>query len=140
MQTTCIPLGENTSRKPGSGFPLTVRKELNYRAGFEAHSMEFAEGLLDWLGAEKKPHIVSDMSARIDAVLRFTAFVLSEFLEHEYVLENHDSDVFDQFQLHYLALDGFTIVTHDRDLLTRTTGSQQASRIMSFESFLRSLS
>ena len=51
----------------------------------------------------------------------------------------NDSDVFDQFQLHHLALDGYVIVTHDKKMSERTATSPQASRIMSFEDFLRSL-
>jgi hypothetical protein len=47
--------------------------------------------------------------------------------------------VFDQFQFHYLALDGFVLVSHDPDMTKRTSGSAQADRIMSFEMFLQSL-
>ena len=126
--------------RAGKRLPAAVRKELNYRADFEAHSEEFAGGLLDWLGAKSEPNLMSDMSVRLDAVLRLTAFVVSQFLEGNYSLEKNDSDVFDQFQLHYLALDRFIIVTNDADLWTRTAGSPQAPRIMSFENFLRSLS
>jgi hypothetical protein len=124
----------------GWRLPEEMRKNLKYRQSFEARAMEMTGGLLDWLGAEKTPEVVAELKSRLDPVVRFTAFVVAEFLERNYSLEKHASDVFDQFQLHYLALDGYTIVTHDRHLLTRTTGSPQASRIMSFEAFLQSLS
>ena len=68
-----------------------------------------------------------------------TISLQSDFLERDYVLEKHASDVFDQFQLHYLALDDFTLVTRDRRIRSRTAGSPQTSRIMSFEDFQRSL-
>ena len=63
--------------RTGKRLPAAVRKELNYRADFEAHSEEFAGGLLDWLGAKSEPNLMSDMSVRLDAVLRLTAFVVS---------------------------------------------------------------
>jgi hypothetical protein len=60
------------------------------------------------------------MSMRLDAVLEFTIFVTREFLLSNYSLEKHQSDVFDQFQLQYLAMDKFVIVSGDSDLSTRT--------------------
>ena len=124
----------------GWRLPVEMRKNLKYRKAFEARAMEFASGLLDWLGGEQKPEVVAELKPRLDAVVRFTAFVVAEFLEGKYSLEKNASDIFDQFQLHYLALDGFTIVSNDRHMWNRTAGSPQASRIMSFENFLRSLS
>jgi len=56
-----------------------------------------------------------------------------------YNVEKHESDVYDQFQLHYLALDRFVIVSEDRDLQTRIAHSSQAGRILSFQRFLQSL-
>jgi len=78
--------------RTGKRLPAAVRKELNYRADFEAHSEEFAGGLLDWLGAKSEPNLMSDMSVRLDAVLRLTAFVVSQFLEGNYSLEKNDSE------------------------------------------------
>jgi len=117
-----------------------MRKTLKYREAFEARSEEFTSGMLDWLGAARTPEIVPMLAPRLDAVVRFTAFVVAEFLEGKYSLENHDSDIFDQFQLHYLAQDGYIIVNNDADMWKRTAGSPQAWRIMSFEAFLQSLS
>lgn len=79
------------------------------------------------------------MTNKLDAVLEFTIYVTREFLTPDNKLENHESDVYDQFQLHYLALDRFIIISEDRDFRTRTTRSTQAGRIMSFGQFLATL-
>jgi len=79
------------------------------------------------------------MCTRLDAVLDFTIFVAREFLLRNHLLKKHQSDVFDQFQLQYLAMDRFVIVSADPDLSTRTRQSSQADRIMSFEQFLKTL-
>ena len=76
------------------------------------------------------------MSGRLDAVLEFTIFICREFLLNNYALEKHQSDVFDQFQLQYLAFQRFVIVTADPDLSKRTQESSQAPRIMTFQQFL----
>ena len=55
----------------------------------------------------------------MDAVLRFTRYVVRDFVIGKYSLTKNDSDVFDQFQLHYLALDGFVLVSHDPDMTKR---------------------
>jgi hypothetical protein len=120
--------------------PMVIVEGVKNREAFEARAMELTSGLLDWLGAEQKPEVVAEVKPRLDAVVRFTAFVVAEFLEGKYSAEKHASDVFDQFQLHYLALDGTVIVTNDRGMRTRTAESPQASRVMSFEDFLRTLS
>jgi len=65
--------------------------------------------------------------------------VAREFLLTNYSLEKHQSDVFDQFQLQYLAMDRFIIVSGDSELSARTKLSPQAARIMSFDQFLRTL-
>jgi hypothetical protein len=85
------------------------------------------------------PRVVVEISTRLDAVLDFTIFVAREFLLRNYSLEKHQSDVFDQFQLQYLAMDKYIIVSGDPDVSTRTSQSAQAARIMSFHQFLASL-
>jgi hypothetical protein len=92
--------------RTGWRLPREMRKNLKYRESFEARAMEFAGGLLDWLGADQKPEVVAELKPRLDAVVRFIAFVVAEFLEGKYSVEKRASDIFDQFQLHYLALDG----------------------------------
>jgi len=100
----------------------------------------FIKALLDWLGASTGPEVVADISARLDAVLEFTVFVAREFLvQPSYSLENNQSDIFDMFQLQYLAFDRFVIVSNDSDLTNRTRQSSQAHRIMSFDHFLQTL-
>jgi hypothetical protein len=91
------------------------------------------------LRASTEPEIVTEVTKRIDAVLEFTIYVLREFLTREYKLENHDSDVYDQFQLYHLTVDRFVIVSEDSDLTKRTVRSSQANRILPFETFLRNL-
>jgi hypothetical protein len=90
-------------------------------------------------GATTDPVLVAQLSTRLDAVFDFTIFVAREFLLRNYSLEKHQSDIFDQFQLQYPAVDRFVIVTADPDLSTRTRKSPQAARIMSFDQFLRTL-
>ena len=78
---------------------------------------------------------------RLNAVLEFTIFVNREFLlQPNYSPENHQSDIFDMFQLQHLAFLKFVIVSNDPDLTTRTRQSSQAGRIMSFDQFLQTLS
>lgn len=100
----------------------------------------FIKALLDWLGASAGPEVVADISAKLDAVLEFTMYVVRDFLvQPSYSLENHQSDIFDMFQLQYLAFDRFVIVSSDSDLTKRTRQSSQAHRIISFDHFLRTL-
>jgi hypothetical protein len=91
------------------------------------------------MGAPTKPDSVTEVAKRLDAVLEFTIFVTREFLTRNYNLEKHESDVYDQFQLHYLAMDRFIIVSEDKDVSARTSRSNQARRIISFDQFLKSL-
>ena len=123
----------------GRRLPADMRKELEPRSAWQVRRHGFIAALLDWLGASSRAEIVAEMSARLDAVLEFTIFVAREFLLRNYSLEKHQSDVFDQFQLQYLAFDRFVIVTGDPDLSIRTQQSQQATRIMSFEQSLRTI-
>jgi hypothetical protein len=126
---------ERTRRR----LPDEMRKALKQERDLEAEATEFTGEFLDWVGVGRKPEIIAELKPRLDAVVRFTTFVVGEFLRSNYSLEKHASDIFDQFQLHYLAMDEFTLVTRDHDLQHRTAGSPQASRIMSFETFLRNL-
>ncbi len=123
----------------GKRLPPQMRKELAPRAAWEAQRSAFIDALLDWLGASRDPKVAADLCARLDAVLEFTVFVARGFLLQNYSLEKHKSDVFDAFQLEYLAMDEFVIVSADADLSLRTVQSSQASRIMSFDDFVRSI-
>lgn len=126
-------------QKTGRRLPTSLRKELEPISVWRAQRPTFVKALLEWLGATVTPELVAELSTRLDAVLEFTLFVAREFLLGNYSLEKHQSDVFDQFQLQYLAMDRFVIVTADPDLSTRTRKSPQASRIMSFDQFLGTL-
>jgi len=99
----------------------------------------FIKALLDWLGASTNPEVMAEVSARLDAVLEFTIWVTREFLLGEYSPKKNSSDLFDMFQLQYLAFDKFVIVSSDPDHTHRTQQSSQANRIMSFDQFLETL-
>jgi hypothetical protein len=119
--------------------PDEMRKRVESRREWESERVKYIEGVLTWLGADPKAKSVADTSRRLDAVLEFTIFVVREFLLRNYNLEKHESDIYDIFQLHYLAVDRFVIVTGDLDLSKRTLNSCQADRIVTFEKFMRGL-
>lgn len=123
----------------GRRLPLEMRKQLEPPSAWQAQRHVFIKALLDWLEATSSPELVAQLSTNLDAVLEFTIFVAREFLLRNYSPEKHQSDVFDQFQLQYLAMDRFVIVSGDPDLTNRTQRSPQATRIMSFEKFLGTL-
>lgn len=126
---------QNTRRR----LPDALRKDLKVRLVSEVEKLRFAETIVRWLGGSTEPVALNEMKNRLDAVLEFTTYVMREFLTRDYKLENHDSDVYDQFQLHYLAMDRFVLVSEDSDMVTRTSGSTQADRIIPFARFLSSL-
>jgi hypothetical protein len=119
--------------------PDDLRKDMKGSLVSEVERLRFAETIVRWLGGSTEPSSVAEVKKRLDAALEFTVYVLREFLARDYVLENHESDVYDQFQLHYLAMDQFVLVTEDSAMMTRTARCSQAGRIVSFETFLRSL-
>jgi hypothetical protein len=123
----------------GKRLPSSVRKEVQPLDAWKVQRDNFAKTFLEWVGASTDPHSVAEIVKRLDAVIEFTIFVAREFLIGDYNLEKHDSDVYDQFQLHHLALDRFVIVTADADLHKRTQRSQQAARILTFQEFLQTL-
>lgn len=133
------PAWRELFQQTGRRLPPEMRKELELRSAWQAQRPVFIKALLDWLGASTGPELVAQISTRLDAVLEFTIFVAREFLLRNYSLAKHQSDVFDQFQLQYLAMDRFVIVSGDPDLSTRTRQSPQAARIMSFDQFLLTL-
>jgi hypothetical protein len=126
-------------QQSGRRLPAEKRKELEPKSAWQTPRAAFIKGLLEWLHANVDQNVVDQMCTRMDAVLEFAIFVTREFLLNNYSLEKHDSDVFDQFQLQYLAMDEFVIVSGDSRLLRRTRHSPQAPRIMSFDQFLRSI-
>ena len=133
------PTWRQLFQETGRRLPLELRQALEPRSAWRKRGPAFVKALLEWLGANTGPDVIAEIGTRLDAVLEFTIFVAREFLIRNYSLEKHHSDVFDQFQLQYLAFDRFTIVSGDPDLSTRTRLSSQAHRIMSFEQFLASL-
>jgi len=139
MATETYPGWRALFQQSGRRRPAKIRKELQPLSAWQAQRVTFVKGLLDWLHAKIDPNVVGEMCTRLDAVLEFAIFVTREFLLGNYSVEKHDSDVFDQFQLQYLATDEFVIVSGDSDLLRRTQRSPQASRIMSFDQFLHTL-
>jgi hypothetical protein len=133
------PAWRELFKKTGLRLPLEMRRELEPKLAWKEQRYAFVRALLEWLHAPTNQELVTEISIRLDAVLEFAIFVAREFLLRNYSSEKHQSDVFDQFQLQYLAFDRFNIVTRDSDLLTRTQNSPQAARIISFENFLSTL-
>jgi len=123
----------------GKRIPSEMKRELKPRSKWQPQGPAFIKNLIQWLHASETPGLVDELCKRFDAVLEFTIFITREFLIGNYSLEGHDSDVFDMFQLQYLAMDRFVIVTNDPDLVHRTQHSHQASRIMSFDQFYSKL-
>lgn len=132
------PAWRELFEKTGRRLPPELRKEIELRSAHEERT-KYGESFLRWLGANVSVESVYEITKKLDAVIEFTLFVGREFLIRNYSPEKHESDVYDQFQLHYLAMDRFVIVTGDSNLLNRTVHSSQADRIMSFDTFLQSL-
>jgi hypothetical protein len=126
-------------KSTGKRIPAEKKRELKPRATWLSQHAEFIKSLIQWLHADETPVLVEELCKRFDAVLEFTTFISREFLIGNYSLEGHDSDVFDMYQLQYLAMDRFVIITSDPDLVHRTQHSHQASRIMSFDQFFCTL-
>jgi hypothetical protein len=139
MATAIYPGWEDLFQKTGRRLPVELRKEFEQRPYWDRQRLVFSKGMLQRLGAATSPELVAQFSTRLDAVIEFTCFVVSQFLLRNYSIEKHLSDVFDQLQLLYLAIDRFVIVSSDADLLLRTRQSRQAARIMSFDQFLQTL-
>jgi len=139
MADDLYPPWRELLQETGKRLPPEKRGELEPISAWQEQRVVFVKALLDWLGAISDSTMVAELSTRLDAVLDFTIFVTREFLLRNYSPERHQSDVFDQFQLQYLAMDRFVIVSGDPDLSIRTRRSPQSHRIMSFHQFLRTL-
>lgn len=126
-------------QETGKRLPDEMRQEIETRLDSDAERVEYCEIILRAFGATAGPESVADIAKRLNAALEYTAFVAREHLTRNYNLEKNKSDVYDNIQLHYLAMDRFVIVSEDRNLRTRTARSSQARRIMSFDEFLKSL-
>jgi len=139
IATSKYPRWRDLFQQSRKRLPAEMRKELEPWSVWEAQRYELVEGMLAWLGGSTEPESVAETANRLDAVLEFTIFVARAFLTGNYSLAKHQSDVYDQFQLHYLAIDRFVVVSDDSDLSLRTSRSCQAHRIMPFGKFLQCL-
>jgi hypothetical protein len=139
MADEYYPAWREYLKSTGKRIPPEKKRELKPRSTWHPQRAEFIRSLIQWLHASETPALVEELCKRFDAVIEFTIFIAREFLIGNYSLEGHDSDVFDMYQLQYLAMDRFAIVTNDPDLVHRTQHSHQASRIMSFDQFLSTL-
>ncbi|HEX3153202.1 MAG TPA: hypothetical protein VHV32_01195 [Candidatus Angelobacter sp.] len=139
MADEYYPAWREHFKDTGKRVPPEKKRELKPRSTWQPQRAEFIKSLIQWLHADETPALLSDLCKRFDAVLEFTIFISREFLIGNYSLEGHDSDVFDMYQLQYLAMDRFVIVTSDPDLVHRTQHSCQASRILSFDQFFSTL-
>ena len=122
-----------------NGCLMKSARNLNLNQAWDAKKAKWTETKLKRLKATTSPELVAETAKGLDAVLELSIFVSRELLLRKYNVEKHDSDVYDQFQLHYLAVDRFVIVTEDENLRMRTVRSSQAGRIQSFDQFLQSL-
>jgi hypothetical protein len=140
IATAKNPAWRELFRQQGRRLPPEMRRELEPLSAWETEGRIFIEHLLlGLLDTKPESALVDVMMNKFSAVLEFTTFVLRAFLTGNYSIEKHSSDVFDQFQLRYLAMDSFVIVTGDPDLSKRTSRSSQADRIMTFQNFLQTL-
>jgi len=137
--TEKYPAWRELFEKSGRRLPIEMRNDLEPRSAWADFAPGIVDGLIRRLGGSPTPDLISELCTRLDAVCEFSLFIAREFLLRNYSVTKHQSDIFDQFQLHHLALDRFVIVTHDPDLTKRTRLSSQVDRIMTFDEFLRTL-
>lgn len=115
----------------GRRLPAEIAKQIDLEASREAIKISMTMHFLRWLGVSTERAQVDLIKGKLDASLEFANFVVREFLMGRYSLAKHSSDVYDNFQLRYLAMDRFVVVTNDSDYTKRTTRSSQAHRINS---------
>lgn len=127
------------STETGLRLPEEVTRKLESPELWKQLRLKFSESVLEWLGPHQVATTPLEFAQKIDAVLQFTLWVLHESLVRKYAYDKHDSDVYDQFQLHYLADERYVFVSNDKKLRNRTADSSQASRILSFDQFMRRL-
>jgi hypothetical protein len=140
IATAHNPTWRELFRKRGRRLPPGIRRQIDPPSAWNTEKRAFIEILLrDLLKTKPEPALVDVMMEKLSAVLEFTVFVLHAFLTGNYSLERNSSDVFDQFQLRYLAKDSFVVVTGDADLSNRTVPSSQTHRVMTFHDFLQTL-
>ncbi len=140
IATAHNPTWRELFRERGRRLPPENRREIDPPSAWNTEKRAFIEILLrDLLKTKPEPALVDVMIKKLSAVVEFTMFVLHAFLTGNYSIEKNSSDVFDQFQLRYLAQDSFVLVTGDPDLSNRTVPSSQAHRVMTFHDFLKTL-
>jgi hypothetical protein len=139
IATDTYPVWRELFQREGRRLPPEMCRELESPSALAEQKRSLTEYFLRWLGTSGDPAAVDFAMKKLDASLEFANFVLREFLTSNYSVEKHASDVYDQFQLRYLAVDRFIIVTNDSDLTKRTVRSSRANRILTFEQFLRTL-
>ena len=140
IATARNPAWRELFRKQGRRLPPEMRREIEPLSAWKTEKRVFIEILLrDLLDTKPEPALVDVMMGKFSAVVEFSMFVLHAFLTGNYSIEKNSSDVIDQFQLRYLAMERFVIVTGDPDLSKRAARSSQADRIMTFHDFLQTL-
>ena len=140
IATAHNPTWRELFRERGRRLPPEIRQEIDPPFAWNTEKRAFIEILLrDLLKTRPEPALVDVMMEKLSAVVEFTMFVLHAFLTGNYSIEKNSSDVFDQFQLRYPAMDRFVIITGDPDLSNRTLRSSQGGRITTFHDFLQTL-
>jgi hypothetical protein len=133
------PRWRDQLKETGKRLPLDMRKHLELPSTWEPERDRLAASALQWLGVSTTPELIAQIRGKLDAVIEFSIFVSREFLTGNYSLEKNHSDIYDQFQLHHLAVDRFVIVSNDANMAKRISPSKQRDRVVSFERFLKSL-
>lgn len=137
LLTDIYPEWRTYSEKTQFHIPPDLRRRLEPSDVWLRTRHKFSESILEWLRIDGSNFNPAEFAMKIDAVISFTIWVLQESLLRKYAFENHESDIYDQFQLHYLANENYVFVTNDKKLRGRTASSAQAGRILSFDQFLR---
>jgi len=139
IATDKYPAWRQIFQRAGRRLPPEMRRDLKLPSVMAAQKRSLIDYFVHWLGASSDAATIKLVAEKLDASFEFGNFVVREFLTKNYSVEKNASDVCDLFQLRYLGLDRFVIVTADPDLTKRTVRSSQADRILTFEQFLRKL-
>jgi hypothetical protein len=116
------------------------RMKLRGKAVWTDKRAEFLRAFTEWLSPGLNEQQLLCIDQKMDAVLTLAISILRDVFLRNYAFSKHDSDVYDLFQLHYLALDRYVLVTDDERLAKRLDVSTQRSKVMSFGAFLGTLS
>ena len=116
--------------------PNESREQFDRPEVWAQRRAEFLETFTEWLAPGLPAEEARKVEQRIDAVLQFAISIMKDVLLRNYAFSKRDSDIYDLFQLHYLACEQFVFVTRDGPLMSKVRQSSQANRILDFHQFL----